>query len=168
MIIGGVAGYLVGHYRAGTPNALPSAGTASTAGPFTGAVPIAATGNRCAVQRGTQLQLGVEIVNRSGAAVIVHPARVILPLGGLRIRAQAWGGCAQLSATPGGNDRSMSPAGTAWLTMTFDVLVACPAPLPVQVSLDYTQGGSTGIVDLLPFPDLGDVRYTDPRCPAGS
>ena len=168
MIIGGGAGYLVGHYRAGTPAALPSAGTASTAGPFTGSVPIAATGNRCAVQQGTRLQLGVEIVNRSGAAVTVHPARVVLPLGGLRVRAQTWGSCAQLSSTPGGTDRSVPPAGTTWLAIAFDVLVPCPAPLPVQISLDYAEGRRTGVVDLLPFPDLGDVRYTDPRCPTGS
>ena len=168
MVVGGAAGYLVGHRRAGTP-AAPPAGSASTTAPWTGSAPLAATGGRCAVQQGARLQLGLEIRNRSSTtAVVLHPAQVILPLHGLRVRRVTWGGCGQLAPAPGSADRTLPPGGTTWLAMTFDVLVACPAPLPVQVTIDYVEGGRAGIVDMLPFPDLGDVPYTNPGCPTGS
>lgn len=167
VVVAAAAGYLAGHQRAATVARAPLPSATGSVAP-TGAVPIAATGNRCAVQRGTRLQLGAELVNRSGTAVVLSPVRAVLPLGGLRVRAAAWGGCGQLSAAPGRDDYAVPAGGTAWLSMTFDVLVACPGPLPVQFTIDYTQAGRPGVVDLLPFPDLGDVPYTNPRCPSGS
>src|SRR5689334_20626531 len=105
MVIGGVAGYLVGHHRAGTDS--PSVESVSTGAPETTSLPVSATGNRCAVQEGTHLQLGVELLNRSTTPVILRPARVVLPLNGLRIRSVTWGGCGQLVPAAGGADRML-------------------------------------------------------------
>ena len=45
---------------------------------------LAQTGGACSVQRGRDLQLGVELINLSGTAVTLGQVRSILPLGGLR------------------------------------------------------------------------------------
>jgi hypothetical protein len=63
------------------------------------------------------------------------------------------------SATPGG--AAVLPSnGTAWLSATFQVLVACPSTLPVRFSVSYQQNGRTRTTQLAGFPDLGQVPYT--------
>jgi hypothetical protein len=44
--------------------------------------------------------------------------------------------------------------------MTLDVLTPCPAPLPVQVNVEYARGGTNAVAFLGGFSDLGDVPYT--------
>jgi hypothetical protein len=57
------------------------------------------------------------------------------------------------------------PAGaTEWPTITFDVLVRCPSPLPVQFLVSYTISGKPATAQLDEFPDLGQVAYSG--CPA--
>jgi hypothetical protein len=63
------------------------------------------------------------------------------------------------NATPGGAV-VLPPYGTAWLSVTFRVLVACQRPLPVQFSVSYQENGRTGAAQLPGFPDLGQVTYT--------
>ena len=136
------------------------------------------------MQRGRELQVGVEVINLSETAVTLGQARPILPLGGLRLVSQQWAPCGALSpswqaadggmivfvkastgvvevgsATPGGA-AVLPPNGTAWLSVTFQVLVACPSPLPVQFSVGYRENGRTGTAQLAGFPDLGQVSYT--------
>jgi nicotinamide mononucleotide (NMN) deamidase PncC len=69
------------------------------------------------------------------------------------------------SATPGGA-AVLQPNGTAWLSVTFQVLVACPSPLPVQFSVSYQENGRTDTAQLPGFPNLGQVTYTG--CKGGS
>jgi hypothetical protein len=125
------------------------------------------TGARCSAQHGAQLQLGLEVVNRSGTIATLRRLDPVLPLGGLRPSASAWSGCGQLTPVPAG-DRALAAGATTWLTMTFDVLDRCPAPLPVGFTLTYTQAGRPAVADLRGFPDLGDVPYTGTRCPQSS
>ena len=145
---------------------------------------LAQTGGACSVQHGRELQVGVEVINLSEAAVTLGKVRPIVPLGGLRPVSQQWAPCGALSpswpaadggmivfvrsstgvvevgsATPG-SAAVLPPNGTAWLSVTFRVLVACPSPLPVQFSVSYQENGRTDIAQLAGFPDLGQVTYT--------
>lgn len=171
VVVAGTVGYVIGSRGAKARNPVPgpSASTAITVpAPLSGANTITGTSNLCAVQNGTHLTLGVEIRNGTTSAAILHRPRVILPLGGLRLRSVIWGSCGQISPMAEGDDRVVPAGGTVWLSMVFDVLVACPAPLPVQLNIGYTLSSGSDQADLLPFPDLGGVPYRDPRCPSGS
>ena len=171
VVVAAVVGYVIGDRGAKARNPRPAASVSTAVTvppPLTGADAVTGTGGRCAVQNGTRLTLGVEIRNGTTSAAILRPPRVILPLGGLRLRSVTWGSCAQISPMTEADDRVVPAGGTVWLSMVFDVLVACPAPMPVQLHVGYTLSNGSGEADLLPFPDLGDVPYRDPRCPSGS
>jgi len=145
---------------------------------------LAQTGGACSVQRGRELQVGVEVINLSETAVTLGQFRPILPLGGLRLASRQWAPCGALSpswqaadggmivfvksstgvvevgsATPAGA-AVLPPNGTAWLSATFRVLVACPSQLPVQFSVSYQENGRTHTAQLAGFPDLRQVAYT--------
>jgi hypothetical protein len=156
VIVAAAAGYLAGGRRGTPATPAPSAAPVEIQ-------PIAATGKRCSVQLGDRLQLGVEIGNRSATGVTLQRVEEILPLGGLRPTAGTWGGCGELSA-PAGGDQALPAGATTWVTITFDVLVACPAPLPVLFAVRFTQEGRPGITELPGFADLGDVPYTSTKC----
>jgi hypothetical protein len=57
-------------------------------------------------------------------------------------------------------DDVVPPGGTAWFSVTFQVLVSCPSPLPVQFSVSYQANMRPGTAQLQGFPDLGKVAYT--------
>jgi hypothetical protein len=167
LVVGLMVGYLFGTRRAHqktsatmptevapTPLSLISAG----------GQPPTATRNRCAIQLGNQLQLGVELVNQSSVGTTLMRADVNLPLGGLRVAAFAWGSCGQLAAVDDADPHALPPGATAWLRMTFDVLIPCPGPLPVLFTVTYTQAGKVAVADVGGFSDLGEVSYT--RCSA--
>ncbi|MDP9847135.1 hypothetical protein J2853_006346 [Streptosporangium lutulentum] len=169
LAVGAVAGYLVGIRHAETQ--ARTAGPGSHASATDSVAPLDAqavtgTGTRCSAQLGGRLQLGVEIVNRSATTATLLRVETALPLNGLRATASAWGGCGQLPPVDTATSHSLPPGATTWLTSTFDVLIPCPAPIPVLFTLTYTQEGHTVSSDLRGFPDLGDVPYT--RCTAGS
>ena len=205
LVVGLAAGYALGYRHlgqavppprataartvlpAGAGSAAPPGSLASAGGPgayssslsVTGLSGLAQTGGACSVQRGRDLQLGVEVINLSGTAVTLGQVKSILPLGGLRPISQQWEPCGAISsswqATGGGSfvfikastgeveagsSTVLPPYGTAWLSVTFRVLVACPGPLPVQFSVGYQENGRTGTAQLPGFPDLGQVTYT--------
>ena len=214
LIVGVAAGYALGYRHLGQavapPRAIPSRPTAAGAVPsalagfaapvypppapggpaYSSNLGVAAlsglaqTGGACSVQRGRELQLGVEVINLSETPVTLGQVRPTLPLGGLRLVSQQWAPCGALSpswraadggmivfvksstgvveagsATPG-DAAVLPPNGTAWLSATFRVLVACPSPLPVQFSVSYQENGRTATAQLAGFPDLGQVPYT--------
>jgi len=143
---------------------------------------LAQTDGACSVQRGRELQIGVEVINLSGTAVTLGQVRPILPLAGLRPVSQQWAPCGAISsswqAADGGTiviigastgevkrgsaagAAVLPPFSTAWLSVTFRVLVACPSPLPVQFSVSYQENGRTHTAQLPGFPDLRQVTYT--------
>ncbi len=161
----------------GGPAYASSLGTAELSG-------LAQTGGACSAQHGRELQVGVEVINLSDTAVTLGQARPVLPLGGLRLVSQQWAPCGALSpswqapdggmivfikssagvvevgsATPG-DAAVLPPNGTAWLSATFRVLVACPSPLPVQFNVRYQDNGRTHTAQLAGFPDLQQVAYS--------
>ena len=124
---------------------------------------VSTTGSRCAVQLGHALQLGVEIMNRSGRPVVLRQIKPVLPLGGLREIASQRGPCGTLPEQgPGlGQAISLAPGATGWLTVTFNVMVGCPQPLPVFFKVSFVQASRPLTADLDSFPDLGQVRYSN-------
>jgi hypothetical protein len=207
LIVGLAAGYALGYRHLGqavpasrataagavspavTGSAAPPDSAASPGGPgayasnlsIAGFSGLAQTGGACSVQRGRDLQLGVELINLSSTAVTLGRVRSILPLGGLVPISQQWAPCGAISsswqlgsfvfinASTGevepGSSTLLPPNGTAWLSVTYRVLVACPIPLPVQFSVGYLENGRTRTSQLPGFPDLGKVTYTGCKSP---
>jgi hypothetical protein len=161
VVAAAAAGYLFGTHRHSAATATPHPPSASVT-PGT-AVPITVTDKRCSVQSKDRLQLGIEIVNRSAAALTLDGVDAVLPLRGLRATATTWGTCGQLPPAAG-DIYPVAAGGTGWLTVSFDVLVACPGPLPVRFRVHYTQVGTSGTADLPGFDDLGDVPYAGGKC----
>jgi hypothetical protein len=157
-------GFIGGH-RVATANGRPARPATSAATVFAAGDPLIDTGNQCAVQLGHALQLGVEVVNQSDRAVALRQIEPVLPLGGLKAVASRWGTCGalpELGLGPGpGQATALGAGATGWLTVTFDVMVSCPQPLPVQFEISYMQAGRLVTAEFAGFPDLGQVHYND-------
>jgi len=100
-------------------------------------------------------------MNQSGSTVVLRQIKPVLPLGGLREIASRWGTCGSLPEPGIGQPASLARGATGWLTVTFDVLIGCPQPLPVFFKVSYVQAGRLETADLDSFPDLGGVRYNN-------
>ncbi len=175
LLAGLAVGYAAGARHAGE-HAAPASPARSTApaspsgaaAPFSaGGFPLSQSGAQCSVQTGRQLQVGLQITNLSLAAVTLRQVEVVLPLGGLRVTSQAWGPCGEL--LPGGEapgsvlPPTLGQGASSWFSVTFQVLVKCPRPLPVQFAVHYDQQGRPAVIRLPGFPDLGQVPYSG--CP---
>ena len=145
LAIGAGLGYISGKHSAKkvvrVVTATPSpTSTASTAGSSV----LAATGSQCATRTGTQLQLGIEILNATSKPLTIDRVATSFPLNGLRALSTARGSCGLLPGT--GSDAAgldLAPGATNWITVTVQVLVACPGPLPVDFEVRYSQDGRT-------------------------
>jgi len=127
---------------------------------------ITMTGERCAVQVGNNLELGLEISNRTGRTVMLGAIRAMFPLGGLRAISSGGGPCGALPetwVTPPLTEVPppilLSPRQTGWIHITVAVRMACPEPIPVWFRVSYASAGKTGSTVLAGFPDLGPVPY---------
>jgi hypothetical protein len=159
VVLAGLVWNAVGHVS-------PSNSRASSTAPSAAAPPaepvgrLADNGNRCSAQQGGRLMLGIEMTNGTATQVGVERVHVVLPLGGLRPVSLHRSECvwASTELTP----FSLEPGQSAWLSAVFDVLVGCPAALPVQFAVDYSWRLSSDIAVLAPsgFADLGEVRYS--------
>ena len=172
LLAGLAVGYAGGARHAGEHAAPPSPSRAAApvapAAPFSaGGFPLSQSGPQCSVQTGRELQVGLQITNLSRAAVRLRRVAVVLPLGGLRVISQAWGPCGELPASREAPGSILPPTlrrgDSSWFTVTFQVLVRCPQPLPVQFTLDYDQQSRLAAIRLPGFPDLGQVPYSG--CP---
>jgi len=163
-----VAGLLLG-FAAGHLTASPKRGPARPVSSTSAAAPpsevsaIFYTGNRCAVQHGRTLQLGIEIDNRSGHTITVDRIKSALPLGGLRQIGSELATCGSLQVPGGVPLTTIADGASAWLTMTFAVQVRCPAPAPVLFVISYAIAGKVSSMYFDGFPDLGTVPYTGCR-----
>lgn len=162
LVIGLAAGYATG-YRQAPRNAsappTPSSGPASTV--FTDGLALTQDTGTCSVQSGRELQLGVQVTNQSGGAIGLGGFRTVLPLSGLKVVSQRWAPCGAIGAVQVPD--TLGPGESTWLSVTVQVLVACPAPIPVQFAVGYTYAGKAATVNLPGFPDLGGVPYTGCR-----
>ena len=162
LVVGGVAGYLTGSGRS-SPALAPTPESSFDA---SGTSVVVGTGARCSSQQGTTLQIGLEVANRSTKPVTLDQITVALPLGGLHTVSSSWSACGQLDPRDGREPLHLGPVATAWLSMTFDVLEQCPAPLPVLFTVEYSFQGQVKQDDVGGFRDLGEVPYD--RCPPHS
>ena len=181
LIIGLAAGYAAGYRQAPRNAAAPPTASASPAPPAPAPAPVqtlvngaAITGTvltgglaltqdtgTCSVQSGRELQLGVQIANGSTEPIRLGRIRTVLPLSGLKVVSQQWAPCGVIGAVQ--VPATLGPGDSAWLSVTVQVLVACPAPIPVQFAVGYTYAGGAATVNLPGFPDLGNVPYTGCR-----
>jgi hypothetical protein len=159
LLAGFAAGYAAGGWHARDSARVarsPAAAAGAPAGALTESV------SQCSAQAGRTLQLGVQVTNQSAAAVTLLRVRPVLPLSGLKTTAEAWGPCGQLPAAGDTGGAALPAGASTWFTVTFRVLVKCPAALPVQFTLDYDQSGRAAAIRLPGFADLGHVPY--PAC----
>ena len=182
LVIGLAAGYAAGHRQAPrnasaspTASASPALpvpppapqivikGTAiqGTGSVFTDGLALTQDTGTCSVQSGRELQLGVQVTNSSTEPIVLSRIRTVFPLSGLKVVSQQWAPCGAIGAVQG--PVALEPGDSTWFSVTVQVLVACPAPLPVQFTVSYTYAGEAAIVTLPGFPDLGQVPYTGCR-----
>jgi hypothetical protein len=157
LLAGLIVGYTVGHRHTSAiarrvPRAHP---TASLSGP----IGVGQLTGQCSTQLGRTLELGVQVTNQSGADVTLRRVTAQLPLRGLKAISESWGPCGELDAASSGPVAFLPAGASTWLTVTFRVLVKCPAPLPVQFTLDYNWRGRPVSTHLPGFPDLSQVPY---------
>jgi hypothetical protein len=166
LVVGLLLGYAGGHRQAtAKPRPSPAPSRTMAAPALTGATALTVTGNRCAVQLGHTLQLGIEIVNQSDQAVALQRVAPVVPLSGLQATQARWGPCGSLPQPVPEPSLSLPPGGTRWLSVTFRVLVRCPEPFPVLFKVKFAQSGHTMTAEFDSFPDLGQVKYNN--CPTG-
>lgn len=120
----------------------------------------------CYVHNGSRLQLGVAMTNQSAAAVTLTAVKPLFPgdAGALRELSWQWAPCGAITYGLHQRTIQVAPDSTAWLSVTFKVLVTCPAAYPVQFSVSYVTRGVPAATVLPGFPDLGTIP--DPGCPA--
>ena len=140
-------------------SAIPADGTGTV---LTGGLALTQDTGMCsAVQSGRELQLGVQVTNRSAEPIGLGRIRTVLPLGGLKVVSQQWAPCGAIGAVQ--VPVTLGPGDSIWLSVTLQVLVACPTPIPVEFAVSYTYAGEAATVNLPGFPDLGGVPYTGCR-----
>jgi hypothetical protein len=184
LVIGLAAGYAAGHRQAPRNASASPTASASPAAPLSapplapqivikgtaiqGTVRVFSDGllltqdtGTCSVQSGRELQLGVQVTNSSTEPIVLSRIRTVFPLSGLKVVSQQWAPCGAIGAVQG--PVALEPGDSTWFSVTVQVLVACPAPLPVQFTVNYTSAGQAAIVTLPGFPDLGHVPYTGCR-----
>lgn len=155
-------GFLIGrHSGPDRPDAAPPA-----TGPSTVAhLPQLRTGQNCftlSAKTGDALTVGVELVNNGSRPAVLSAAKGLFPMGGMEQAGSVQvGKCG--ATTQAVYAYPIQPGRRAWLLLNLDVQVRCPAPLPVQIQVDYTVDGAPVTQTLRPFPDLGKVSY--PGCP---
>jgi hypothetical protein len=170
LVTGLTAGYAAGYRQAPRNTSPPTAspGSASSvptpslatgiALPYAGGPALTQATGTCSSQAGRELQLGVQVTNGSAAQIELGLVHAVLPLGGLRAISQQWAPCGALGV--GQVPAALGPGNSTWFSLTFQVLVKCPGPLPVQFTVDYTTAGEPAAINLPGFPDLSQVPYT--------
>jgi hypothetical protein len=185
LVIGLAAGYAAGHRQAPRNASAAPTASASPAPPvpappapqmqivikgtaiqgtgtvFADGLTLTQDNGTCSVQSGRELQLGVQVLNSSTEPIVLSRIRTVFPLSGLKVVSQQWAPCGAIGAVQG--PVALEPGDSTWLSVTVQVLVACPAPLPVQFTVNYTYAGEAAIVSLPGFPDLSHVPYTGCR-----
>ena len=162
LALGLLIGFAAGHFTAHSAGKKPAGTTIPVVIPpeFATTV-ISATGRRCAIQVGKNLQLGIQVVNGSRRLVTLGRISTAFPLGGLRSISGGIGPCGVLSNLDG---PARLPAGsTEWVVATVGVRVRCPQPQPVWFNVGYSIAGTRATTVLEAFPDLGPVHYR--HCP---
>jgi hypothetical protein len=161
LLVGAVAGYFVGDSHGKVARPTPSAGPSAGAASLDHSPALADIGIVCSSQVGrTTLQLGVRLDNESAVEVTLRRLEVTFPLGGMKLTSSNLGACGQQVGLVPVAGAFVPPGGYVWLAATVEVQVACPAPLPVQLTVFYVQSGLPPQSLATGFPDLGHVPYS--------
>jgi hypothetical protein len=166
LVAGLALGYAAGDRQAskGVSPPRPAPGAASPVPSLVAGSPaLTQTFGTCAAQVGRELQLGVQVTNRSTADITLKLVHPVLPLGGLKWVSQQWAPCSALAT--GQDPAILTPGASTWFSVTFEVLLRCPGPLPVQFMIDYELNGQPAVTTLPGFPNLSQVPYAG--CPEG-
>src|SRR6185437_1697183 len=115
-------------------------------------------GSRCAVQVGSDLEVGIEIQNASRAPVSIRRVSSVLRLAGLRELAGGVGTCGALPDLAAAAT-ALAPGASEWIRLRLGVHVSCPEGLPVEFQISYTSAGRRATTSIDGFPDLGEVAY---------
>jgi hypothetical protein len=159
LVVGFIGGRVSAHHQhqAAKPVSSPARAGIPTA------TPIIFTGNSCGVQRGMDLQLGIEVKNQSETGVRLGKVLPTFPMGGLHMIASGLGTCGEIPFASPFTDPVLGPGMTGWVTATVSVEVRCPQPLPVGFIVRFEQAGRSLAAELNGFPDLSQVAYRN--CP---
>ena len=185
LLVGLAVGYAVGHGQGRGTAAAPDK-PAAPAGQAPGAVgsetivavaPSASTGfsgpaltqnpGTCSVQVGRNLELGIQVTNRSGETVLLESVKAVpLASGMLKVLSWRWDPCGFDNDGIVPDKVALGPGATTWVTAVVQPLIACPAPAPLQFQVTYSASSQQGTFKLPGFPDLSAVHYSG--CPAPS
>jgi len=115
----------------------------------------------CSAQTGSELQVGVDVLNDSATTVNLVGVQTIFPAsnGALQEVSWTWEPCGAISYGLYQSSVDLKPDASAWLSVTLKVNVPCPEPYPVQFTVTYIQGDVETTARLPGFPDLGSVPY---------
>jgi hypothetical protein len=156
LLIGFFGGRLTAHQAVPRPKSILPVSTPIVV-PLGDAITM--TGERCAVQVGSNLQLGLEIRNNTGRTIMLEAIRAMFPLGGLRAISSGVGTCGALPVEQLPPATLLWPSETEWVNITVAVRAGCPGALPVWFKVGYASAGKTRTATLAGFPDLGPVPY---------
>lgn len=178
LAVGLAAGYAAGDTQRGggaarpqptvTVTASPSAPAPAASSSFAGSLALAQDTAACSVQTGHELQLGIQLTNRSPQPVTLTTATATtgMPAGYLKLAGWQWGTCGALAAGISPDALMLEPGQSTWLTATFKVQVRCPGAANVQFTVGYLAQGRSDTAALPGFPDLSQVPYSG--CPSNS
>jgi hypothetical protein len=181
LTIGLAAGYAVGHGQGRGTAAAPEKPAApvgqapdgitfetivATAPPASIGFGLALTQNpgTCSVQAGRDLELGIQVTNRSGETVLLESVKP-LPLvpGILKVLSWRWDPCGFDDDEIVPDTVALGPGETTWVTAVVQPLIACPAPAPLQFQVTYSLNSQQSTSNLPGFADLSAVHYSG--CP---
>jgi hypothetical protein len=169
LAVGLAAGYAAGdrHARGSAPLRAPAATASPHVSPagvpastVTDSAPLLQDGNGCSAQAGHEIQLGVQFTNQTSAPLVLHTGRAVPLTAGLKQVAWQWGPCDVFPGGSGQTDQILAAGDTTWLTVTLQVQIRCPWPVPVAFAVGFVLGGRSVTTSLPGFPDLGQVAYS--------
>ena len=121
----------------------------------------------CSVQVGRNLELGIQVTNRSGETVLLESVKAVpLASGMLKVLSWRWDPCGFDNDGIVPDKVALGPGATTWVTAVVQPLIACPAPAPLQFQVTYSVNSQQSTFNLPGFPDLSAVHYSG--CPAPS
>lgn len=166
LVAGLAAGYCVAAWRvrpAAPALSVPSAAALSVPPITANGTALNFDGSRCSLQVGHDLQLGIEVTNNTPELLTILRVDALLPARGLKQISWAWGPCGELpGALPPA--QALATGNSIWFTVTFQVLVSCPGPLPVEFAVRFDlrdpHDSRGAVANIAAFSDLGQVPYS--------
>jgi hypothetical protein len=137
-----------------------SAGASSAPVDFSGPA-VTENPGTCSVQAGRDLDLGIQVTNLSGEAVLLESVKPMPLMSGLlKVLSWRWGPCGFDNDGIVPDKVALGPGQTTWVTAVVKPLIACPAPAPLQFQVTYSVRSQENTFNLPGFADLSAVHYS--------